>query len=286
MTLPTAFCVGAQKAGTTTLSEIFKRHDQVFVPPKKEVHYFENKSNFIKGPDWYVNHFADAKLGQLVMDFTPDYLQSDVCANRIAELCGDDCKIIIALRHPVDRAFSQYNFYRRYDVEKAPSFEQALEADTVRSFSECQVWHDPKLYVLRSLYYDAINRFRNVFSPDNVLLLKFEDVMAPGGQTKAVNEITRFLGIDPMRVEADRRSNVTLAPPPGAKSLMYSALRQMREPLKRMAPGQSYDRIRDWGLNRILERPAKLPPALRQELFERYFKQDAEKLETFGVVYS
>ena len=286
MTLPEAFCVGAQKAGTTTLSEIFKRHDQVFVPPMKEAHYFENAPNFEKGPEWYAAHFADAEPGQLAMDFTPDYLPSDVCAKRIARLCGDDCKIIIALRHPVDRAFSQYNFYRRYDVEKAPSFEQALEADTVRSFSECQVWHDPKLYVLRSLYFDAITRFRDVFSPANVLLLKFEDVIALGGQAKAVEQITRFLGVDPINVEEGQRSNVTLAPPPGAKRTIYSALRQVREPLKRMAPGQSYDRVRKWALGRILERPTKLDPTLRQDLFERYFKEDAEKLATLGIVYT
>lgn len=45
MTLPKAFCVGAQQAGTTTLSEIFKRNDQVFVPPMKEAPYFENAPN-------------------------------------------------------------------------------------------------------------------------------------------------------------------------------------------------------------------------------------------------
>ncbi len=35
-----AFCLSAQKAVTATSSEIFKRHDQVFVPPMKEAPYF------------------------------------------------------------------------------------------------------------------------------------------------------------------------------------------------------------------------------------------------------
>lgn len=285
MTLPKAFCVGAQKAGTTTLADILKRHDQVFVPRVKEAHYFENALNYRKGPEWYLTHFAEARPGQLAIDFTPDYLPSDICAERIAALCGADCKIIIALRHPVDRAFSQYNFYRRYDVEKAPCFELALEADTVRSFSEYKVWHDPKLYIVRSLYFDAITRFRNVFSPDNVLLLKFEDVMAPGGQAKAVDQIARFLEIDRMSVEEDQRSNVTLAPPLGSKSKIYSALRRMREPLKRVVSAQAYDRSRGWALNLMLERPVKLDPIVRQKIFERFFSEDADKLAALGVVF-
>lgn len=36
-------CVGAQKAGTTWLYEILKLHGEVWVPPIKEMHYFDEK---------------------------------------------------------------------------------------------------------------------------------------------------------------------------------------------------------------------------------------------------
>lgn len=286
MTLPTALCVGAQKAGTTTLSEIFKRHDQVFVPACKEVHYFQNAPNFRRGPAWYAAHFDAARNGQVAMDFTPDYLPSDVCADRIAALCGVNCKIIIVVRHPVDRAFSQYHFYRRLNVERTPDFAQALEADTVRRFSEYEVWHDPKLYVLRSLYFDAITRFRERFSSENVLLLQFEKMIAPQGQKEAVDAIARFLGVAELQLMERQHLNVTLAPSPGLNSRIFRALREAREPMKRLAPGQSYHRLRKWALNRLLKAPEKLNPSLRQELFERYFREDAEKLEAFGVRYT
>lgn len=100
-----------------------------------------------------------------------------------------------------------------------------------------------------------------------------------------MDEISQFIGVEQLRVEKGQRSNVTLAPPSGAKTAIYSALRQLRGPLKRMAPGQSYDRVCKWALSRILERPTKLDPALRQDLFERYFKEDAEELTTLGVHY-
>jgi hypothetical protein len=41
------------------------------------------------------------------MDFTTDYLPSDICAELIAAPSGAGSKIIVALHHSVDRAFSQ-----------------------------------------------------------------------------------------------------------------------------------------------------------------------------------
>ena len=35
-------CIGAQKAGTTWLARVLSRHDQVFVTPVKEIHYFDH----------------------------------------------------------------------------------------------------------------------------------------------------------------------------------------------------------------------------------------------------
>jgi hypothetical protein len=35
-------CIGAQKAGTTWLARVLSRHDDVFVTPVKEIHYFDH----------------------------------------------------------------------------------------------------------------------------------------------------------------------------------------------------------------------------------------------------
>jgi hypothetical protein len=41
--LPTAFmCIGAQKAGTTWLYEVLRDHEEIGLPPIKELHYFDN----------------------------------------------------------------------------------------------------------------------------------------------------------------------------------------------------------------------------------------------------
>ena len=35
-------CIGAQKAGTTWLARVLSEHDDVFVTPVKEIHYFDH----------------------------------------------------------------------------------------------------------------------------------------------------------------------------------------------------------------------------------------------------
>ncbi len=53
MTLRKALCVGAQKREPAPCSEIFPRHNQVFVPPMKAAHHFQNGLNFRQGPEWF-----------------------------------------------------------------------------------------------------------------------------------------------------------------------------------------------------------------------------------------
>jgi hypothetical protein len=47
MTLPGFICIGAQKAGTTWLFEQLKSHPDIWMPPIKELHYFD--ARFVPG---------------------------------------------------------------------------------------------------------------------------------------------------------------------------------------------------------------------------------------------
>ena len=40
---PTALCIGAQKAGTSWLSQMLRQHPQIWVPPFKEAHFFNHR---------------------------------------------------------------------------------------------------------------------------------------------------------------------------------------------------------------------------------------------------
>ena len=51
--LPNFLCVGAQRAGTTTLFNTLKLHPSISLSSTKEVHFFDNDENFKKGINWY-----------------------------------------------------------------------------------------------------------------------------------------------------------------------------------------------------------------------------------------
>jgi len=56
--LPNFLCVGAQKAGTTTLYEILKQHPDIFLPKKiKETKFFVFEEKYQKGKAWYESAF-------------------------------------------------------------------------------------------------------------------------------------------------------------------------------------------------------------------------------------
>ena len=51
------FCIGAQKAGTTTLHDILVQHPQLYLPSKKEAHFFDINERYTKGLDYYFKTF-------------------------------------------------------------------------------------------------------------------------------------------------------------------------------------------------------------------------------------
>lgn len=55
---PDFLCIGAQKAGTTWLSNNLARHPDIWVPPKKELHYFDHLNDPPMHP---LRHFMDER---------------------------------------------------------------------------------------------------------------------------------------------------------------------------------------------------------------------------------
>jgi len=63
-------CIGAQKAGTTWLHEMLRRHQDLSLPDQKEVHFFDWHRN--KGLKWYSNQWPRS-ISSLKGEITPCY---------------------------------------------------------------------------------------------------------------------------------------------------------------------------------------------------------------------
>ena len=103
MTLPDYLCIGAQKAGTTWLFRNMRPHPEVFVAREKEVHYFD--LNFHWSLHAYAARFRAAG-GRIAGDFTPAYGVIPEERIRLIRCVMPDVRLILLLRHPVERAWS------------------------------------------------------------------------------------------------------------------------------------------------------------------------------------
>lgn len=181
--LPDFLCVGAQKAGTTTLGQMLRHHRSVFVAPIKEVHYFSINSE--RSRDWYASHFDGASPGQRRGELTPYYLFHPAAPRRIRSLLPH-VRLIALVRDPVERALSGYFHSVRLGLETL-SLEDALEREEARLAGADAVVeetggrhesHQSHSYVARSRYEAQLARYLAHFPASQLLVLKAEDLFA------------------------------------------------------------------------------------------------------------
>lgn len=107
--------LGAPKAGTTTLAAWLAAHPETYLAPGKETGYFLDPG-YARGPAWYAAQFAGARADQRIGEATPAYLYSEAALRRIAA-DAPGAVLIVLLREPVSRAWSQYWFLRVMGAE-------------------------------------------------------------------------------------------------------------------------------------------------------------------------
>ena len=185
--------VGASRSGTTTLFETLSRHPGIFIPQRKECRYFSCMQGGFAGPKpQYANSaiqtleeyrflFKRAKSDQLCGDISPDYLY--FYQNAVPKIIDEknvSIPIIIVLRNPIDRAYSNYLHHVNDGREKL-GFEDALIAEEERRAAN---WTWGWRYVDAGLYAEQVKAYTDNF--ERVLLLLFEEDIITGQATEKV----------------------------------------------------------------------------------------------------
>jgi len=202
--LPSFICVGAQKAATTSLHDILRKHPDIFLPERKEAHFFDNDERYQKGLDWWKNTFFSNYNNEKVIGvMTPEYLFYEEVPLRIYEDLGKDTKIIIILRNPVDRAYSHYLMSLRREFENL-SFQKAIELENDRIKDTFGRNHFS--YISRGLYYEQVSRYYNLFGKDNVKVYLFEEDFIKN-KNHMINDIQDFLEVPNIELNIDIKSN-------------------------------------------------------------------------------
>ncbi len=218
---PNFFIVGAPKAGTTSLYHYLDQHPEIYMSPIKEPNYFASEirpeifseewlpaieadqqelQRYLQGPmtekrfgglvsDWddYLKLFRNAQGQKAIGEASVCYLWSKTAADNIhARIPG--AKILMILRNPVDRMFSEYLqsvTAGRMRLSFRQHAEVCLRCDDIRQRG---------LSLELGLYAKEVKRYLKRFPRENVRIFLYEDYQRQPGRVLA--ETFRFLGVD------------------------------------------------------------------------------------------
>jgi hypothetical protein len=190
MTLPNFLIIGSQKCGTTSLHDILAKHPEANMSKKKEINFFTNEELFEKGLKHYSSFFDPPNKNQLVTgESTPSYICHPNTAEKISQTLGKDIKLVLLLRDPIKRAYSQY-------WDSRTRLRQIHKKDKIiNMYLSDQYSPDKRGYFSRGVYIKYINEYLKYFDKTQIHIIVFEELI--NNQNFELRRLYKFLGINP-----------------------------------------------------------------------------------------
>jgi len=176
--IPNFIYIGAAKCASTWIFRSLQAHPQVYVPPAKDIFFFDRE--YQRGIGWYQSFFEPAKAHHIrVGELSHFYLYSQEAAQRIRENLPW-VKLLACVRNPIRRAWSAYLFKKRNGLVSC-DLETAL-AD------------DPRM-IEHGLYSSYVSYYTELFGDAQFKVLVYDDLEAdPVEFGRCLYEL---LGVDP-----------------------------------------------------------------------------------------
>ena len=276
---PNFFIVGAPKCGTTALYRYLRLHPNIYMPAKKEPHFFaKDLASYpaIKTMDQYSALFADAKeWHHQVGEASVYYLRSTVAIPNIRAF-NPQARIIAMFRNPVEMVHSFHSQLLYWSEEVVADFEAAWRLQEPRSRGLDLPPGSRGAFLLQYAEMgrlgSQVERLLSVFPAPQVKLILYDDFAASPRQV--YDDVIAFLGLphdgrtefrrinENKRTRVDWLRNLIRKPPP--------VLRQTYRGVKARVGRKRLDVIRQGVIERLTmnERRQPLSPAFRAELVE------------------
>ena len=218
---PDFLCIGAHKGGTTWLYQQLDSHPDFWMPPFKELHYFdqlasvqrassprcrderdlrflESMKSLSAKPYMDLEHYArlfEPKGSLLSGDISPNY--STLSNEVIRQVVGyfPTLKVIFLARDPVERVWSHLSMEVHY---------HQIESFDVTDINEVNRNLVRRGLLLRSYPSAVVARWKRHVHPDRFRIYFFDDLQ--GNSTELRRSILRFLDADP-----DKRGSRAMA---------------------------------------------------------------------------
>jgi hypothetical protein len=205
--LPQFVIAGAPKAGTTALHAALATHPGLYLSPVKEPKYYLTDGrppprSGQRGPgdahsarEWvwrradYLALFAGAPEGTVRGDSTPFYLYDRAAQRRLAADVPD-VKVVVVVRDPVDRAYSNWAHLRADGLEPEADFLAAVRAEERRiEAGWAPFWH----YRGLGTYGAQLRDLHRQLSAEQVFVLRYRQLVDT--PTETLDRVSDFLGV-------------------------------------------------------------------------------------------
>jgi hypothetical protein len=307
--LPTFLIVGAGKAGTTSLHLYLQQHPQVFMSPVKETNHFSDADmqfehfnldyrqdvdididKYLSGPmdkkvhiahvrSWeqYQKLFRDVKDQKAIGEVSNSYLCLPSAALAIKKKLPS-VKIIMILRHPAERLYSQFLMNLRLGKTKERNLRKEIEYDANKAVHGWGISH---MYLVNGMYYEQVKRYYELFPPEQIYVILYDDFKKDAaGEMK---KLFAYIGVDDnYTTDMSRKHNEAGMPRFGklnyiltqsglysfSKKILPDSLKQTVKNIfysKKNIPGMTSDE-RAWLINYYREDVVKLSALIQRNL--------------------
>jgi Sulfotransferase family len=300
--VPNFFIVGAPKAGTSALYAYLDQHPQIFMSPLKEPNYFASEirpehfgpqdrervasemqslaaylrsdmsekrfGGMVSSWDDYLRLFQNVADEVAVGEATACYLWSQSAPRRIARQIPH-ARIIVNLRNPVDRAFSQYLQMVALGRTRRPFREQITQSMRRDPEQFGSSW--PLLEF--GCYHQQLTRYLGEFPRSQVHISLYEELERE--PARLLSELFAFLGVDPLhRVDVSARHHVPTVPRLTATAYLLKKAR-IWPYLRKLAPNPLGPRLRAL---MVRSRASLVMDASDRAFLADYYRDEIEKL--------
>lgn len=207
--------VGAQKGGTTAAAFNLSKHPDISVFLGKteygqaEIEFFNQ--HWDRGVKWYFEQLPKSK--RVRGEKTAELLHRTICHERIYSV-EPNIKLIVLLRCPIERAYSQWRMAALNKGDETKSFDDVIltefenigKSNYTQNFYSCfetgiSCWREG--YIIKGFYYEQLNSLFKHFPKQNIFIGISEHILK-NKQTE-YNKIFSFLNVAPLKADFENR---------------------------------------------------------------------------------
>ncbi len=210
---PNLFLIGGMRCGSTALHLLLDQHDQINMSSVKEPRFYEaefirqkllenntedlkeNLNNFISSSDYRTrsnyNNLFDKTRNYKYRGESSHYIYTPKVANIIKKE-SPNSKIIISIRNPISRLYSEFCLYERRNNSLSNNFDSFVN----ELFKRHKENEPSKL--IKGLFFKPISHYIKVFGAENVKIIVFEEFKED--QQKVLGDIFKWLNLTDLRI--------------------------------------------------------------------------------------